>query len=70
MKKQLKRFFAVILVIFLLCLYGSTIYFAFSNHPNAPNLLKASIYATVIIPVLLYAYVLIYRALKNRNNPK
>lgn len=70
MKQKLKRILAVVLIIFLLFLYGSTIYFAFSSNPNAPNLLKASIYATIIIPVLLYAYHLIYRALKNRNHPK
>lgn len=35
--------------------------FALSDSPNATYLFKASIFCTVIIPVILYSYVLVYR---------
>ena len=58
---KIKRIFALIAVILLVALYGSTVVFALSDSPNATYLFKASIFCTVIIPVLLYSYVLVYR---------
>ena len=48
-------------IILLVALYGSTVVFALSDSPNATYLFKASIFCTVIIPVILYSYVLVYR---------
>ena len=56
-----KKIFALIAVILLVALYGSTVVFALSDSPNATYLFKASIFCTVIIPVILYSYVLVYR---------
>lgn len=51
---KLKRIFAAIVVVLLIALYVSTLVFALSDSPDAPYLFKASIFCTVIIPLLLY----------------
>ena len=57
--KKLQRILAILGVVLLLALYASTMIFI--------GWFKASIAATIIVPVLLYAYMMIYRYLKNRN---
>ena len=59
--KKLKRILAAAGAILLLLLYASTLVCALSSSENFMNLLMVSIYATVIIPVLLWAYTLIYK---------
>lgn len=65
---KLKRVFAIIAVILLVGLYGSTLVFALSDSPNAAYLFKASIFCTVIIPVMLYGYMIIYRIFDRKSN--
>ena len=62
--KKVKQILAILGVIILVGLYLSTLVCALSSSENFMNLLMASIYATVIIPVLLWAYSFIYRLLK------
>ena len=64
--KKIKRILALIGVVLLICLYGSTLVFALMDSPAADGLLRASIAAPILIPVLLYAYILIARLLKKR----
>lgn len=59
--KKAKQILALLGVIILVGLYVSTLVCALSSSENFMNMLMASIYATVIIPVLLWAYTLIYR---------
>lgn len=66
--KKIKRILALIGVVLLVCLYGSTLVFALMDSPAADGLLRASIAATILIPVLLYAYILITRLLKKRRD--
>lgn len=66
--KKIKRILALIGVVLLICLYGSTLVFALMDSPAADGLLRASIAATILIPVLLYAYILIARLLKKRRD--
>ena len=61
MHMKIKRIFAIIAVVLLVALYGSTIVFAMSDNPNAVYMFKASIFCTVIIPIILYSYILVYR---------
>lgn len=56
-----KRFLALLGVILLATLYLSTLFFAIFDSPNTMWLFKASIAATILLPVLLYAYSLFYR---------
>ena len=67
--KKVKQILAIIGIIVLVGLYVSTIVCALSSSDNFMNLLLASIYATVIIPVLIWAYSFIYKLLiKDQNN--
>lgn len=65
---KLKRLFAIIAVVLLVALYASTIIFALCDDPNAAYLFRASIFCTVVIPVMLYAYMLVYRIFSSKNN--
>lgn len=62
--KKVKQILAIIGIVVLAGLYVSTIVCALSSSDNFMNLLLASIYATVIIPVLIWAYSFIYKLLK------
>ncbi len=62
--KKLKQITALIGVIVLVALYISTLVIAIRGGDNAGRLLSASIYATVVLPVLLWAYTFIHRLIK------
>lgn len=64
--KKIQRILALLGVVLLLAMYGSTLVFALWGSPDAQGWLMASLYCTIVIPVLLYGYNLIYRHLKNR----
>lgn len=66
--KKSKRILALIAALLLVCLYGSTFVFAFFNTSVSLNLLKVSVALTILLPVLLYAYAMLYRLLKNRHS--
>ena len=63
--KNVKRILALIGVILLIALYVSTLVLAFIGNDTALTWLKISIFATVVVPVMLWAYSFIYRLLKN-----
>lgn len=63
--KKVKRILALIGVILLLALYAGTLILACVGNKNTLNLLKLAIYATIVVPVLLWAYSFIYKLLKN-----
>lgn len=65
--KNSKRIFALIGAFLLVCLYGSTLVFAFIDCSASAGLLKASIAATILVPVLLYAYTLVYRLVNKKD---
>lgn len=67
--KKVKQVIAMIGVIALLALYISTIVLACIGSEEALTLLKAAIYATIVLPVLLWAYSFIYKLLKNNYSP-
>ncbi|SDB07439.1 hypothetical protein [Eubacterium oxidoreducens] len=62
--KKARQICALIGVILLVALYASTLVFALIDSPNSFAMLKISIYATVIIPVLIWAMGMIARLLK------
>lgn len=68
--KKVKQILALIGVVVLIGLYVSTIFCAVSSSENFMNLLMASIYATVIIPVLLWAYSFIYKLTRKYEDEK
>ncbi len=64
--KTLKRIIALVGAILLAALYISTLILAFIGSDAAADLLRIAVVATIIVPVLLWAYTLIYRLLKQR----
>lgn len=66
--KKMKRVLAMLGVILLLGLYLSTLFCALFAKENLMTLLMASIYATFVIPVLLWAYSFIYKLIKKQDD--
>jgi hypothetical protein len=62
--KKIKRIGALIAVILLLSLYGISFYAGLTASPNSKGLLMASIYSTIMIPIMLYVYMFVYKLLK------
>ena len=69
MKKKIIRVFALIGAILLAGMYLVVLYLGLTASPNTQNVLMAAIGCTIVIPVLLYAMILIARVLDNRQNP-
>lgn len=65
--KNLKRILALIGCILLCLMYISTLVFAIIDSPAAMGLFKLSIALTILIPVLLYVFLLFYR-LNHKND--
>lgn len=65
--KKIKQILAILGCILLVGLYVSTLVFALIGSEDTMNLFRASVYATVVVPVLIWAYSFIYRLLKNHS---
>ena len=65
--KKVKQILAIIGIVFLVLLYLSTLICAIIDHTETMRLFQASILATVIIPVLLWAYSFIYKLIKKND---
>ena len=63
--EKVKRIIALIGVILLIALYAATLILAIFGNENSSDLLRLAIYATIVVPVLLWAYSFIYKLLKN-----
>lgn len=63
--KKIKQILAICVVILLVGLYIATLIFAIIGSESALGMFKAALYSTFILPVLLWAYGLVYRLLKN-----
>ena len=61
--KKLKRISALLGVFILIAMYLCTLIFALIDSPVASDLLKASIAATIFVPVILYGLLLVTRLL-------
>ena len=59
--KKTKRILAILGVVLLSAMYISTLILALTDNSQTMGLFKASIACTVIFPVLIYAYTLVYR---------
>ena len=62
--KKVKQILAIIGIVFLVLLYLSTLICAIIERTETMRLFQASVMATVIIPVLLWAYSFIYKLIK------
>ena len=59
--KNAKRILALAAAILLFGMYLSTLIFALMGSPHSIDLLWASVACTIILPVLLYAYTLVFK---------
>lgn len=68
--KKAKRILALIGVIFLVAMYLSTLIFSLIDSPLASDLLKCSVAATILVPVVLYGFVLFSRLFGNDHDDR
>ncbi len=61
-----KRIFALIGVFLLLAMYVSTMVFALIDSPRAAEMFRISLYCTIVVPVIIYAGMLIYKNAPDR----
>lgn len=66
--KKIKQILAVLGVIFLVGLYVMTLIAAITDQSQTMSLFKASVFATVIIPVLIWAYSFIYKLITRKDS--
>lgn len=67
--KRIKQILAIAGIILLAALYLATLILALTDNSSSMQMFYASIVATVIIPVLLWAYSFIYRLIR-KNKPE
>ena len=66
-----KRILALLGIVILAGLYLTCLLFAVIDHPQKASVLSASLYATVVIPALLYVFLFVARLFKKyRNKPE
>ena len=62
-----KRGMALFAALFLLLLYAASIVFALIGSPLAQSLLMVSLFCTIVVPAVLYGYMVIIRAMQNKD---
>ena len=67
--KKAKQILAIIGVILLVALYVTTLIFAITDNTGTMSMFVASVVATVVIPVLIWAYTFIFKLLKKHYSP-
>lgn len=68
--KKIKRILAIAGVVILVGLYVSTLVFALIGSELSTNLLKASVACTILLPIILYGYMLLYKLSKKNEENK
>ncbi|MDO4966238.1 MAG: hypothetical protein Q4E51_05970 [Lachnospiraceae bacterium] len=63
----MKRVLAIIGVILILALYVLTFIFSIIDDPKTMSFFRASVAMTILIPVMIYGYQLVYRVLKGND---
>ena len=70
MKQSFRRIAALLGAILLVGMYVFTFVTAFMDHSAGQAWLKASITATILVPVLLYAILLVERGLRGQGKER
>ncbi|MCD2493400.1 hypothetical protein LQE92_12320 [Lacrimispora sp. NSJ-141] len=66
--KKLKQIVCIICAALLAGIYIITLIFSIADSSQAKSWLSASLYATVAVPILLYAFLLITKQMRNRDS--
>lgn len=62
--KKLKQILAILLIVILIGLYIASLILALIGSENAMAWLKISIYASIVLPVLIWAFTFITKLIK------
>lgn len=65
--KQVKRILAIIGTVLLAAMYLATLFFAVFDTGNSMAMFKASVTCTVLVPILIWGYTVIYRLAKGKD---
>ena len=65
--KQMKRILAIIGIVLLVTMYFITLLCAIFDTGNDMFMFKASVTCTILVPILLWGYTVIYRLAKGKN---
>lgn len=66
--KKMKRILSMIGVVLLLSIYLMTFIGASMASPYSSALFQASIYCTIVVPIMLYVYMFVYKIIKKKND--
>ena len=66
MNKRIKQVLAIIGIVIILGLYATTLILALTGNENTHGLFLASIFATVMVPVLIYIIQWLYKLVKKQ----
>lgn len=66
--KKAKQVLAIVGIVLLVALYGSTLIFAIIDNPKTYTMLAASVAATIVIPVMLWVMGVFLRIAKKDDN--
>lgn len=65
--KKAKQIAAIISIILLVGMYVLTLVFALIDHSETQSMLKASLYTTMVIPVMLYLFIFLTKMFKDKS---
>ena len=68
--KKVKQILAILGIVVLLSLYVITLVCAIVDNSNTMRMFQASIVASFIIPVLIWAYSFVYKMVKKNHEQK
>ena len=61
---------AIVGIVLLVGLYVTTLVCAITDNSQSMNMFAASVFATIVIPVLIWAYTFIYKKLVSKKDDK
>ncbi|HJA71915.1 MAG TPA: hypothetical protein IAA07_10140 [Candidatus Lachnoclostridium stercoravium] len=56
-----KRILAIIALVLIVLLYAATLILAFIGSPSTSGLLMASLFCTIVVPVIIYVWQLVWK---------
>ena len=65
-----KRIAAIAALLLIIVMYAATLIAALTETPGSDVLLRASIFCTVVIPVMIYGFTLISRGIRGPRDSK
>lgn len=69
-KKSAKQIIAIIGVVLLVGMYVSSLILAIIHSPMALNMLKISLFGTLIIPIIIYFTLMFFKLSKPKDKPE